>query len=342
MSILNSDKYFKASKIIDMFKVEQLDCPDMTVHINQGTIIYKNQIINFSEQDSEVITAPRIGSWLVVLSINEKGELVYTYGVQSTEQKMIPTLPNNCFHLCIIEVSATSAMITNDMIYDLRQIYTYSGDNDTTCTCKCSLEEQGFSEADRKQLKEFYDKYEEVNLALDKIKLALEPKKEYHVLSDSGLEYIVRFKDSGEPYITRVGYDDNPKKDDTDTHKDYKFIYNNETINIVNESEEDFVQVAIKIKSYDSLNDNAKCTLFLRCNDTTIYGANYVPQYRENEFMIENLELTKSGYSEVFSLKFHNTGNHTMSLLLYDNETKKLIDKGNISYDVTFGNKNLE
>ena len=46
MSILNSDKYFKASKIIDMFKVEQLDCPDMTVHINQGTIIYKSQIIN--------------------------------------------------------------------------------------------------------------------------------------------------------------------------------------------------------------------------------------------------------------------------------------------------------
>lgn len=340
MSVLNSDKYYKSSKIMDMFKVEQLDCPDMTVHVNSGTIIFKNQIINFSEQNTEVLTAPRIGSWLIVLSINDKGELVYTYGVQSTEQKMIPALPNECFHLCIIEVSATSAMVTNDMIYDLRQIYTYSSNNDTMCACKCALEEKGFSDEDRKQLKEFYDKYEEVSLALDKVKLALEPRKEYHVLSDSGLEYIVKFKDTGEPYFVRVGYDDNPKPDDS--HKDYKFVYNKETVNIVNESSSDFVQVAVKIKSFDNLNSNMKCTLFLRCNDTTIYGSNYTPNYRENEFVIDNLDLTKSGYQETFSLKFHNTGNHVMSLLLYDNETKTLIDKGYMNYAISFENANMD
>ena len=39
---------------MDMFKVTQLDVADMSVHINSGTIIYNNQVINFSEQDSEI------------------------------------------------------------------------------------------------------------------------------------------------------------------------------------------------------------------------------------------------------------------------------------------------
>ena len=60
---------------MDMFKVTQLDVADMSVHINSGTIIYNNQVINFSEQDSEILQAPRIGTWLVVLSINSKGHL---------------------------------------------------------------------------------------------------------------------------------------------------------------------------------------------------------------------------------------------------------------------------
>lgn len=340
MSLLNSDKYFKSKRILDMFKVEQLDNPDMTVHVNSGTIIYNNSVINFSEQDTQVITAPAIGSWLVVVSINERGELVYTYGVQSTETKAIPTLPDDCFHLCIIEVTASSEMITNDMIYDLRQMYNFSANEEVTCKCKCALEDGGFTEADRKQLKEFYDKYEELSLAIDKIKLQLEPQKEYHVLTDSGLEYIIRFKDDGTPYFTRVGYDDVVVPDDS--HKDYKFVYPNSTVNIVTESKEDYVQIGVKVKSFDSANDNMACTMYIRCADTTIYSENYLPQYQENEFIISNLTLTKSGFYENFSLNFHNHGNHTLTMLLYDNTNKKMLDKAQILYDVKFSNENEE
>ena len=342
--ILNSEKYFKSQKIMDMFKVTQLDVADMSVHINSGTIIYNNQVINFSEQDSEILQAPRIGTWLVVLSINSKGEIVYTYGVQSTEEKRIPKLPEDCFHLCIIEINASTVMITQDLIYDLRNVFNFSSTQEMCCTYKCGLEsDYSFTSEDRKQLKEFYDKYEALSAEIDKLKLMFNPKQEYHVLSDGGIEYIIRFKDDGTPYFTRAdAYNDNPSEDNKNTHTDYKFVYNADTVNIVTESCDDFVKVAVKIKSFDSLNNNLNCTLYVRCDDTTIFSSNYMPHYQENEFKITNLELNKSGFYEMFAFKFHNNGNHTMNLALYDNNTKQLLDKAKIGYDVEFKNNNIE
>jgi len=342
--ILNSDKYFRSKKIFDMFKVSQLDVPDMMVHINSGTIIYNNQVINFSEQDSEILIAPKIGAWLVVLSINTKGELVYTYGVQSTEEKSIPKLPEDCFHLCIVELSASTTMITNDMIYDLRNVFNYSSTQEKTCTYKCGLAtDYSFTSEDRQQLKEFYDKYEELSAEIDKLKLRLNPQQEYTVITDGGLEYNIRFNNDGTPYFKRAdSYDDNPPYSDGNEHSDYKFVYNTSTVNLVTESCEDFVQIAVKVKSFDNLNDLMNCTLFVRCNNATIYNSNYQPHYQEEEFKIANLDLDRAGFYEKFSLKFHNHGNHVLSLYLYDNATHALIDKANISYIVNFQNENVE
>lgn len=340
--ILNSDKYFKSQKILDMFKVTQFDVPDMTVHVNSGTIIYNNQVINFSEQDSEVIVAPNIGTWLVVLSINTKGQLVYTYGVQSTEEKTIPKLPEDCFHLCIVEVHADTSMITNDMIYDMRQLYSFSATQEKKCTYKCGIEsDYSFTHEDREQLKSFYDKYEELSAEIDKLKLLHNPQKEYTVLTDSGLEYVVRFYDDGTPYFTRNdSYEDIDP--DVNKHLDYKFVYKEDTVNIVCDNNDNYVHLGVKIKSFDNLNDSVKCTLFVRCADATLYSPNYEPHYQEEEFQIKNFTLTKSGFFEQFSVKFHNTGNHTLQLLLYDAEKQQLIDKANIGYDVAFKNPNVE
>jgi len=340
--ILNSDKYFKSQKILDMFKVTQLDIPDMTVHVNSGTIIYNNQVINFSEQDSEVIVAPTIGTWLVVLSINTKGQLVYTYGVQSTEEKTIPKLPEDCFHLCIVEVHADTMMITNDMIYDMRQLYSFSSTQEMKCTYKCGLEsDYSFTSEDREQLKAFYDKYEELSAEIDKLKLLHNPQKEYTVLTDSGLEYVIRFHDDGTPYFERKdSYEDIDPEENK--HLDYKFVYSQDTVNIVSDSMDSYIHAGVKIKSFDNMNDNVKCTLFVRCANATIYSPNYLPHYQEEEFKIKNLTLTKNGFFEQFSLKFHNEGNHVLQLLLYDEDNKTLIDKANVGYDVAFKNPNIE
>lgn len=341
--LLNSDKYFKSQKILDMFKVSQLDVPDMTVHVNSGTIIYNNQVINFSEQDSEYIEAPRIGTWLVVISINTKGQLVYTYGVQSTEDKQIPVLPEDCFHLCIIEVGADTMQITNDMISDMRNMYHFSSTQEQKCVYKCGLEsDYSFTEEDRKMLKSFYDKYEDLQAQIDNLKLLFNPKKEYTVLTDSGLEYKVRFKDDGTPYFSRNDafddIDDNPEE----KHKNYKFTYNNEKITVVMENPEQYLQLPVKIKSFDNLNDALNVTLFVRCKDATIYSPNFEPHYQEDEFQIKNLDLTKSGFFEKFSVKFHGSGNHDVQLLLYDSETKQLMDKASISYAVEFTDEDSE
>lgn len=334
--LFNSDEYFRSKKVLDMFKVEQLPCPDMTVHINSGTVIFQNQVLDISEQISQVITAPSVGTWLVVLSLTENGEIKYTYGVQSTEKCVLPRLPENCLHLCAIEVSASSKSITNNDIHDMRSIYTYSANEETTCSCKCAIDSSMiFTEEDRKQLKEFYDKYEELATEIDKLKLLHQPQKAYRVLSDNGLLYEIRFHDDGTPYFTRVdGYDDNPC--DPPKHLEYRFITGETTVNIVGHNCDDFFQAAVKIKSFDTLNDAANCTLCIRCPNTTIYSENYAPQYRENEFIISNLDLTKSGFYEIFSLCFHNDGTHTLTLVLYDNETGRMIDKTQVGYEVEF------
>ena len=345
MSLLASDKYYRNKKVFDMFAVHQLDCPDMTVHVNGGTIIHQNQIINFSEQDSEIITAPKIGTWIVVLSINASGELVYTYGVQSTEDKYIPRLPEDCFHLCMIELGASDKYITNDMIHDLRcaSTFMFSMNDTVSCKCKCALEEDGFTSEDREQMKQFYDKYEELSLAIDQLKLLHEPQKMYRVLSDNGSTYEIRFRDDGTPYFTKYNIDDDIYNPDTrPRHQDYKFVYGEKNVNIVTEHGDDFVQVGVKIKSFDSINDNVNCTLFVRCQNTTIYSENYKPQYRENEFVIENFCLTKTGFFEQFAFKFHNQGNHVLSLLLYNNDTHKLMDSAKIGYHVEFQNEPVE
>jgi hypothetical protein len=315
-----------------MFKVEQLSDPNMTVHVNSGTIFYKNAIINFDEQDSEVILTPTIGTWIVALSINQSGQLVYTYGVQSTEKRNLPVLPNECFHIALLEVTASTVNITNDDIYDLRFIFNFSENNDTSCICKCTAT-GGLTNEEKAQLQEFYNKYAEIQLDIEKIKLALQPQKAYKILSDSGLEYELHCNDAGELYTKRVGYDDNPKEDE---HHNYKFVYNDKQINIENITEDDYIDVNVKIQSFDALNENMSCTLILSCINSTINNSNYENPYRENEFRITNLVLTKSGYYEHFLIKFHDEGNHTLKLSLYDNKTQEKIDNASILYDVNF------
>ena len=341
--ILNSDKYFKSQKYMDMFKVSQISSPNMTVHINSGTIIVNNKVLNFSEQNTDIITAPRIGTRLVVLSINKDGEVVYTYGVQSTEEKTLPTLPEDCFHLCVIEMNASTEYIVDDMIYDLRQMFNYSYVNEKHCIYRCGKENEfSFTNEDRENLRKYYDKVEALSAEIDRLKLMLAPQKEYRVLTDSGFEYIIRFRDDGTPYLKRAdGYNDNPQ-DEEKKHSNYKFVYTSNKVNVVNDSDENFIQIGIKIRSFDNLNRNIPCTMFIRCNDTTIHSSNHKPNYQENEYKIENLELTRNGFYEKFNFRFHNTGSHELSMLLYNNETQELIDKAKIEYIVSFVKPNKD
>lgn len=335
MGLFERKQYFKKRK--DMFVVEQLNNPDMTVKINGGNIIYKNSIINFDEQISSQLNVPNIGSWLVVLSVDKSGKLVYTYGAQTTDYKKVPTLPNHSFHLAMIELSCSTTQITNDFIYDIRQIFSYSdnNDDDTNC-CKC-CDSSSLNQNDLNELKEYYNKYEEVMEELEKIKLDLQPKKIYTILSDDGLKYDVMFTNKGELYTKRVDCEI-PTTDSKILN--YKLSFNNDVINYVLNDKEDNVQFPVKIRSLDANNETANCTLILKCNDTKIYNENLIPKSSNNEYRICNLSLTKAGYFDMFNLNFHNEGDHIMKLILLNNDTKLLIDFSTIIFKVTFENHN--
>ena len=332
MSVLNSDKYFKAQRVLDMFKVSQLAVPNMTVHINSGTLIRNKKVYNFDDTNSEVIFAPKAGTWLVAISINAELELVYTYGIQSTTQKIIPTLPEECMHLALIEVGMNDTAITNDKIYDLRQLFNFAPPSETLCMCKCTLE-GGLTSEQLELLTNLQNQFDSLQQQVNTLQLLHEPQKVYRVKSDSGLLYDIRFKDDGTPYYTRVGYEDT--EIDT-TIADYKFTYESTRINVVNQSDRQYVQFMVKVASLDANNEDIPCTLIIHCPDTTIYSENYTPQYQESEFRITNLTLTKLGFYEVFELNFHNVGTHRLSLSIYNSETHKVIDECEITYNVSF------
>lgn len=330
-TVLNSDKYFKAQRVLDMFRVSQLAVPNMTVHINSGTVIRNKKILNYEETNTDIIFAPKSGVWLVAISLNSDLEIVYTYGIQSTTQKIIPKLPEECMHLALIEIAAEDTEITNDKIYDLRQLFGFAPPSESLCQCKCTME-GGLTSEQIEMLENMQNQFDAIQKQIDALKLLHDPQKVYRVKSDSGLLYDIRFHDDGTPYFTRV---DESEPEDEQTFE-YKFEYEHSHVNIVNQSDRQYIQLAVKVVSQDAANEDADCTLIIACPDTTIYSENHMPQYQESEFRVKDLQLSKEGFYEVFELNFHNVGTHRLSMSLYDNNTHKIIDEANITYDVVF------
>ena len=331
-TLLNSDKYFKAERILDMFKVTQLAIPNMTVHINSGTYINNKKIRNFDETNSDVLFAPKSGTWLVAISLNNENELVYTYGIQSSQSKIFPRLPEECMHLALIEIACDDTEITNDKIYDLRQLFGFAPPSESLCQCKCTME-GGMTSEQIELIENLQNQFDYLQQQINELKLLHEPQKVYRVKSDSGLLWDIRFRDEdGTPYFTRVGFEDN----EVEIAQDYKFVYEHTHINIVNQTTQQYVQLAVRIKSENANNQSIPITLIISCPDTKIYSENYQPQYQENEFRVTNIELTKEGFSENFELNFHSAGNHKLNMYLYNSDTHDTIDSCEIIYNVDF------
>ena len=335
---MKSDRFTRRDHFLDMFRVKQLPYPEMRVHVNQGTVIHENTLVNFEDQDSDYLDAPNVGSWVVVLSVDSLGRLVYTYGVQSVDSPAFPTLPDDCFHLAAVLLSADTEQVTDDLVFDLRQIYGFSSSGAQVCQCKCPVAGLTLSDEDRAQLKAYYDKVAELQQEVEDLKLLLQPRQVYTVLTDSGLKYEVRFRDDGTPYFTRVGGDaSNVDYEETQPKTlAYKFSLGQSTLNVVNHDNEDYVPITVRIKSTDSANSATVAALIVSCRDARIYSENFVPQYREDEFRVDDLRLDRLGFVERFSFNFHHAGDHRLSLALYDVETRRLIDSATVEVKVTF------
>lgn len=339
--LLNSDKYTRADQFLDMFKVHQMPTPEMAVQVNQGTALYENTVVNFDAQDSVVINAPQHGSWLVVLSVNQHGQLVYTYGVQSVNAPVMPRLPEGCLHLAAILVTADTEYIVDDDVHDMRFLFDYSFGGGSVCQCKCAALDNVLTDDDKRMMKEYFDQYDALRLEVERLKtLHATPLQVLRMYSDSGIEYELRIADDGSVYTVRVGSELDDITPPADRTLEYRFCLAGVTLNIVAGDLEDYVSFQVDVRSGNAKNDSTKATLTLSSPDVRFFNVNHAPQYRDGSFRINGLQLTKSGLHEQFSLNFRSQGEHVLRLTLIDEVTGKVIDDATALMNVRFAHSN--
>ena len=330
--LLNSDQHVNHN---GEFRVKQLAIPGMTVTVNSGTLLHDGVLVNVDKQESNVLTTPTVGQWVVVISVDQRGNLVYTYSVQTTAAPAIPKLPDDCVSLAAIVLTATMTEITQGDIHDLRNVSQLPV-NIQNCQYRCTVP-SGLSEADQRQLKEFYDKYEELRLTVEQLKLNFEPKSSFTMISDSGLKYEVHLRDDGTLYTQRVGFDIQPVPVDDNKVMNYKFAVANSTFNLVSDVD-DFTPFSIGISSLDAQNVDVDALVVISCSGARIFSENFKPQFRDNQFSI-NTKLTRSGFTERFALNFVKHGKYCLELSLYDGASQKLIDNASVELNVTLTNE---
>lgn len=343
MTLLNSDLYTRCDHFLDMFRVHQLPCPEMAVHVNQGTVIHDNQIINFDAQDSDVINAPRLGSWIVVLSVDVNGRLVYSYGVQSTGSPAFPRLPNDCMHLAALRVSATTTQITDEEIFDLRQIFGFSTNAASVCQCVCAARENMLTDEERAQLKTCLDGHAELQLQIDQLKLLHKPQRTLTMLSDGGLTYVLTISDDGQLRITRVA-DDFVNTEPAEGVLGYRFCLAGTQLNIVAGDPEDFVPFTAHVRTVDAASVDTVASLRLASPGVRFFSVDHSPQYREDEFTVDGLNLTRAGLHQQFALNFRTAGDHVLRMTLFEQASGRVIDDVTALLRVTFavGNHMLD
>jgi len=202
---IKGDSFRRGQFAHAMFQATANDIPDMRIKIAEGSFWVNNKsLIEFSGGQSPSLEAPATGAKWVLVAINKLGKVVLYNGLALPNNPEAPKVDKNVLPIAFVFVKSSTKVITNDMIYDLRQVFNFSYENEKGCTYKCGLEnDYAFTKEDREQLKKYYDKLEDLSLEIDKIRLMFSPQKEYTILTDSGLEYVIRFKDDGTPYFKR-------------------------------------------------------------------------------------------------------------------------------------------
>lgn len=344
-TLLNSDLYTRGDHFLDMFRVHQLPCPEMCVHVNQGTVIHDGRIINVDAQDSDPINAPRLGTWICVLSVDVHGRLVYSYGVQSVGSPVFPRLPDECMHLAAIRVSATTTQITDDEVFDLRQVFGFSTSGAGQGRCVCPAAASMPSDEEWARFKAAMDEVAELRLQVEQLRLLHQPQRTLTMISEGGLTYVLTLGDDGQWRATRVEDDFvNDEPVDDAGPLGYRFCMAGTQLNIVVGDAEDFVPFAVHVRAVDAASADCVATLRLASPGVQFFSECFSPQYREDEFILRDQPLTRAGLHQTFALNLRTPGDHVLTMTLLDQATGAVIDQVTALLRVTFalGNHMLD
>ena len=100
----------------------------MTVKVKPGSFWINNyNLIEFGGGSSPKISTPRSGARWIVVSINKLGNINLTSGVIALDSPSFPNINVDDLPLAAIYLNYTNTIITNDMIFDIRPVFSAGG-----------------------------------------------------------------------------------------------------------------------------------------------------------------------------------------------------------------------
>jgi hypothetical protein len=118
------DNFRRIGAHTEMLKVSAQDNPALTVKINAGGF-FANGIdyVEYGGGSSTHVTVPTTGAKWVVILLNKAGLIDIVDGESVTNNPELPVIPQSSLPLAAIYIKAGTRIITNDMIFDIRPIF---------------------------------------------------------------------------------------------------------------------------------------------------------------------------------------------------------------------------
>jgi len=111
-----------------MFQPTANDVPNMRIKISEGSFWVNNKsLIEFGGGQSPTIEAPVSGAKWVLVAIDKTAKIVLYNGFAMPNNPEAPKVDKNVLPIAYVFVKATTKVITNDMIYDVRPVYSAGG-----------------------------------------------------------------------------------------------------------------------------------------------------------------------------------------------------------------------
>lgn len=97
------------------------DTPNMTVKVRAGWFYNtSNAVVEYTGGNSPTFSAPVSNAVWAVVSVNDSGSIVLTYGTPAVTPAL-PTIPG--MPLAFVYLTSTTTVITNDKVFDARPLY---------------------------------------------------------------------------------------------------------------------------------------------------------------------------------------------------------------------------
>jgi hypothetical protein len=122
------DDYRRVNAHTSMLQVTAQDSPNMTVKIKPGSFwINGTHFIEYAGGNSPLIQAPTSGAKWTIVALNKVGVPIILDGEIATNNPELPEVFKDTLPLVAIYVNAGNTKITNDMIFDIRPVFSSGG-----------------------------------------------------------------------------------------------------------------------------------------------------------------------------------------------------------------------